>query len=271
VLAEPDGPSSLALCPGTTYQGTFTIARNVALWGLTSVLDGGGSGPVVTVEPGVVAEVRALTITNGSSERGGGISNAGTLEVAVCTVTSNQATGNAGVGGGLYNTGTLRLTGGRVSGNQASQDGGAIYNAGSVTLGGATIQEENRATRGGGIFNAPGAVTVLSHSQVFASHAGTDGGGIYNDGGTVTLERSSSVGGNQAMRFGGGIFTVGGASTLTLGTQCTVGGNDADPANPESGGGIYNSPSDPGTVQFVDTSRVAGNQPNNCTGVMCPS
>ena len=70
-----------------------------------TIIDGGGLDRVFDVLSGVNAELRSLTIRNGSvAGNGGGLRNAGTLTLSHCIVSGNTATQN-GSGGGIGSSG----------------------------------------------------------------------------------------------------------------------------------------------------------------------
>jgi hypothetical protein len=175
----PGGPATIELCPDTTYQGTFIISRDVTIVGAgaaSSILDGGGSGPVVTVANGVTAELQALRITGGAAVSGGGasIGTNATLTLREAEVTGNTAT----ISGGGFNVsnGTLVLAGAsRVVDNQSGGVGGGI-----------------RA------FNS--TITLLDTSAITGNQADPNnpnsGGGIFADGGTVSIGPQAVVSGN---------------------------------------------------------------------------
>jgi hypothetical protein len=205
-----------------TCVGTTTISKNLSVSGQTNpafgapTLDGGGSGPVVTVRATVA--INNLTIRNGDTvaapfpgDQGGGIFNDGTLTLTGVTVTANSAW----EGGGIFNwlNGTVTLIDTAVTGNHA--DGGE---AGGVLGKG-----------GGGIFNwANGTVTLIDSTVSGNTSAGGSGGGIYEDlEASVTLRGTSSITGNSA-DVGGGIFI----------TYAMVTCLDADSITGNLGGGI---------------------------------
>jgi hypothetical protein len=238
---------------------------------------------------------------NGAGGVGGAIANTGTLTLIESTVTKNGAVD--GEGGGLFNWGTLRLADSVVADNYAEDGGGGIANQGRLTMTDSTIannhasEVEGNSGTGGGIDNFKGVLTLTrcavagnladSAGGGIANWRGTMtltectitnnrtttiggwgglGGGIANDDGTVTL-KDTRIAGNRATTSGGGLSNTGASSRIALRGASLVTNNDADPTHPESGGGISNHL---GHVEFVDTSRVTGNRPNDCTGVTCP-
>ena len=87
-----------------TYTENLTISKSLTIIGsgaMTTVIDGGGHGTVVTISSTRVA-LSKLTIQHG----GGGILNAGTLTISYSTIRNN--TGFLfGFGAGIFNRGTL--------------------------------------------------------------------------------------------------------------------------------------------------------------------
>ncbi len=202
---------------------------------------------IFTVAAGVEATVSGLTISNGQSDSGGGISNAGTLTVIDSALDNNSAS-NAG---GIYNAGTLTVSGSTLDDNGARSsegNGGGIYNGGTMTLTGSALIGNliTGAGSGGGIYN-DGTLTVTDSSV--GSNGGGSGGGIANDR-TLTLTNSTLNFNNAAA--GGGIYN-GNAGTLTV-TGCTLDGNGVSGGTffqyAGFGGGIDNM----GTLTVIDST-----------------
>jgi Bacterial Ig-like domain (group 3)/MBG domain (YGX type)/Divergent InlB B-repeat domain len=79
----------------------------------------------------VGAVISGITITGGSADTGGGISNGGALTVIDCTISGNSASGDPNTGfsgGGIFNDvpGYLTIINSTISGNTG---GGGVYNA----------------------------------------------------------------------------------------------------------------------------------------------
>jgi hypothetical protein len=251
-LAAATSGDRIAIGPGS-YEGGFTIERDISLLGAGSgETTIAGGGPVVTVNAGVSATIRDVTITGGDA---GGILNVGTLTLRDSIVSGNTASTQ---GGGISNAGgTLTLRDSMVSGNTTQDDGGGIFNdAGTLTLKGSTVTGNTAHGDGGGIVSL-GSVAVLSlmDSTVSGNTAQTsDGGGITNLGASAVL-KNSTVSGNTAGGNGGGIANRGTGSVLAL-IGSTVTGNTAGGV----GGGISG-----GTVTLKN-STVSGNTPDDCAG-----
>ena len=145
-----------------------------------------GNGRVFTVSAGDV-KIRGATIANGlatGAEGGGGIFNAGDLDVENCTIRDNTATDpTSGVarGGGIANLGRLRVERSTMSGN-AAESGGAIYGAGDST-------SVNTCTLANNSAQDPGAGS---------------GGAVHVGKGSLSIV-FTTISGNAADGFGGGV------------------------------------------------------------------
>jgi hypothetical protein len=168
-----------------TLGSTLDIQQDLTLDGAGAGITVNGAGNrVFVIEPGVVADVNALTITGGgvpgSSLGGGGIWDQGSLTLSNSTVTGNSAA----VGGAIYTDigSTMTMSGDTVNNNTATTDGGGVVNAGELTIVNCTIAA-NVANQGGGIDNI--GVLKLANSTVASNTvtgSGADGGGIVNAG-----------------------------------------------------------------------------------------
>lgn len=243
--AVVDDSCDLINLTAPVYLENITITRSVTIQGqgyMTTTVDGGGNGRVVTIQPGSVVTLTNLTITNG------------------------VALPSEVYGGGIYNEGSyLILQNSRVSGNSALA-GAGIHNEGNLTVISTTISL-NVATfhQGGGIRNANGVVTIID-SQIVNNFADDTGGsGIWNGG--VMIITSSSISSNRTMLGeGAGVFNYStGIMTITHSiiksnlnyfgtwgggivnsgvlwlTQSTVSDNDVNNGAVGSGGGLFNS------------------------------
>jgi hypothetical protein len=124
---------------GSTTE-LITIARNVTIRGEgpdSTIVDGGGRGPVVTIGSGTVMII-GVTIQNGlfsppppSFSNGAGLVNSGTLTIQNSTVADNGALFGAGA---IYNAeGTVTIENSTVADNTGGSVG-AIATGPMVTL-----------------------------------------------------------------------------------------------------------------------------------------
>ena len=257
-----------------TLGSTLTLGHDVTIDGsaLTPQLSLSGGMvdyktgvQVFSINAGITAQLKSLTITRGynlTSQKGGGIYNAGSLTVTDSTLSDNNAAGSdyywvkgndsvstplSAFGGGIYNDGVLALTNSILSGNKSISHvqsyGGGIYNAGVLSVTGGTISGNTIGDEfcgigfGGGIYNANKMTvtgsTISANGFGCPGETNNSGGGIYNAG-TLTLTNSTLSGNSvEGLAYGGGIFNSG---TLQVAAS-TFNGNEVD----GGGGAISNT------------------------------
>jgi nitrous oxidase accessory protein NosD len=177
-----------------TCRGNFVIDKSLRVFGNTvatapTVLDGNGSGRVLTVLPQLDATVTvtlARLVVTGGGEGGIEVVEGTTVALNRSTVRGNTATNR--VGAGIQNGGDLTLNNTTVSGNRAALDGGGIYNFGDLTLNNSRLTRNTTGGGGGGLFNE--GTAVLNLSRVTGNTAADIGGGILS---VNTLELNSTV------------------------------------------------------------------------------
>ena len=133
----------------------------------------------------LAVNLRALTITGGNAEAGGGIYSASAaLALSACTVSGNGANGS---GGGIYSTGagSLELTSCIVSDNGANFGGGIYSYSAALSLVNCVVSANSADQRGGGIYLLYGS-PVLTGCTVAGNLAKWNGGGIYCFGESLT-------------------------------------------------------------------------------------
>jgi hypothetical protein len=227
-------------------------------------VSGGGSSEVFAIETNVSASITGLTISDGNATgNGGGLYNAGTLDLIDCTISGNIA---SGTGGGMFDSGSgnATLTDSTIDGNtsQGSYGGGGIYSNGTISLTGCTISGNDSSDRGGGIYLNYGT-TTLTNCTISGNTAAVFGGGVQVYAATVTLNDCTVT--DNSAEYGGGIFDF---DDLTL-TGCMVSGNTALMA----GGGLFTSSSGTATLNgslFSDNTAYysyAGNLYGNGGGL----
>ncbi len=244
----------------------------------TITISGNNVSRIFNIAAGTFVSIDNLIIINGKVEgSGGGILNAGTLNLTNSTVSDNTATytgttnGNAG-GGGIFNTGLLNLQTSTIKNNTAlysatadgSVGGGGISNSGTLTLTNSTVKNNTAqvinlgTASGGGILNS--GTTTLTNSTISNNNAlgkpTAYGGGISNNG-TLNIS-NSTIGVNTASAGfaanssptsdGGGIWNSA-SGILTIGNS-TIGFNKVS-GMVADGGGIFNTTG--GTVMIGNT------------------
>jgi hypothetical protein len=229
------GGGTIYVCPGT-YQkpsGSFLVSKSVTVIGA-----GEGGDPASNTILQGSGSARVVTIDSAT--------------VINATFQDLRITGGVvgGAGGGIYNGdgNVLSLVGCTITGNKAQGSSGF----------------------GGGISTSTGARLNLTDCTITDNSSENSGAGIRNFDGRVTITNSTIRGNTAIGSQGGGIATD--AGTVALDTTSRVTGNGARPADPDSGGGIFNSSEfkGGGTVNLASAANVTGNTPDNCGGEPVP-
>jgi hypothetical protein len=234
----------------TILIGAGTYPENVEVYkGLTlsgagpdlTIIDGNNTERVLWTEayPNATAPngiaLSGVTVQNGASIDGAGITNFGHLTLDNSRVISNTAVQRAG---GIWNQGTITVTNSLIAHNSAgSSTGGGLYQqfGGQTTLMNSVVADNRAGSQGGGIYIGTGnffmnGVTVANNR---AQSSGPGGGGIFLlTPQPVTIE-ASAIHSNQANDNGGGLST--GVTPVTI-INTTISGNTAVS---NSGGGLY--------------------------------
>ena len=225
---------------------TKTLTRDTTIdGGGLMTISGGDTVRVVDVVAGATVELRNLTITRGTADKGGGIRNGGTLTVSNSILAGN----NADHGGGIRNAGTLTITGSVIAQNTTNLSGAGISNTNAATAAvtDSTITANTATGSGGGIYNS-GTLSVTS-STVAGNTARLAGGGIRNEGALAV--NHSTIAGNAARLEGGGINNWCDCNEGTgVLANSTIAGNTAG----IDGGGILS-----GDPLMIVNSSITGN------------
>ncbi|WP_052090840.1 CSLREA domain-containing protein [Modestobacter caceresii] len=256
--------------------GTIELSKGTYLLTLRNG-DAAGEDDSATGDLDIRAEITIKgnggTVDAQGIDRGFDVLVGGWLSVRDLTVTGGVAagTGLPASGGGLRNAGTLEVQRSAITGNSAVRAGGGIEASdGSTTTVSWSRLSGNSTGDGpgnGGGLHLTGAGTVdVERSAVTGNTAASEGGGLWNSGlGTMTVDRSIVVGntasGAEATMGGGGLFQEAGESGTLVVTRSAIKDNVADGAS-GSGGGILN---DQGTL-LVDRSLISGNSATRAGG-----
>ena len=247
------GDRGLEVHSGSTFLFGVGVVNGVAPVDGDGVQRGGG----IRVDPdGKLAMLGGEVDRNsapGASGEGGGIHNAGLLELLPglgaaeggttgivdfggVVVDGNSAGGTGGMGGGVYTAQSAQtiVDASKLSGNQAPL-GGALFDLGAPSAGGSQIFRslltDNSAAAGGAVFEDTGGSITLHNTTIDASTADIAGGAVRTRGGTVLL-KSSTVTSNVAGKEGGGIAARDGAggepASVTLHDTIVAKNTDAD-------------------------------------------
>ncbi len=270
---------TLYIVDDTLTEGDISIDKDLVIIGSgslnTSVLqaaaDSGTAGyGVMYINSANTVKLVNLTIQHGVAAQGGGIENAGYLEMYHCIVQKNVSTDiSSSGGGGIDNEIRLTLFETDFIDNYSYGHGGAINmeDDGSLFAEGCSFMH-NIAEYGGGAIGMPYGDTLYLDGCVFDGNTAQggqggailDGGGnsdeiiyignsefrnnsAYNNGGAIHLYMDSTfmenciIEDNYAEDHGGGIYVYEG--TLVV-DSCTFQNNESL----NGGGGIYNSDGD---------------------------
>lgn len=230
---------TVSIANGTYLEGEeIPIGKSITLQGAgaaDTVISGNNSHRVfdITSTTAMVA-MEGLGVINGiaNSSNGGGIRNAGTLNINHSAFTGNSTVGlDGGFGGAIYNTGTLHVSHSTFTGNFTKRPGGAISSSGEFNVSRSTFSGNSSEGDGGAISVEFGGAGTITDTTVSGNSAGS-GGGIVISGRTSTLAVfNSTITGNTATQGGGGIDNSEGSASFV---HCTITGNTA-PAGTGSG------------------------------------
>jgi Ca2+-binding RTX toxin-like protein len=199
----------------------------------SSVIDANQIDRVFDVSAGVTLNFTDITIAGGNARDqrdGGGLRNAGTVNLTTTDFSNNTAGAN---GGGVYNDGTLVVTESSFIANTADFGGAIFSNSGTVVLIEATLANNTALTDGGGFYNDRQSDVGVSGSIVTGNVASQDGGGIYNNDSATATISDSTISNNVAGADGGGVYSEQ-AALATL-TNTNIAFNQAT-----NGGGVFN-------------------------------
>ncbi len=221
--AAGSGADTLYLTANITLGAALpNITSEITLEGNNFYVDGANAFRVFYVSSTGDFTVNETIIQNGHaiSDNGGGILNAGILEITNSTLSGNDADyGGGAILNGIY--GTLTVTNSTLSGNTAMFDGGAIDNNGIATITNSTLSG-NYAVFDAGAIDNNGTLTI-TNSTLSGNSANDEGGAIEND--EIATITDSTLSGNSAVDDGGAIDNDSG-STMTI-TNSTISGNSA--------------------------------------------
>ena len=219
-----------------TYLETLDFAgKDVRLIGVdgpgATLLDGDGSGPVVTFDGGETpaAYLEGFTVRGGNALQGGGLYIVGSSPTLYqLLVTENTATDG---GGGAYlsqSDSTVERVG--FLSNEAPQGAGVFVDDGAPTFERVTITSNVAGERDGGMRCEGGAVPVLDN-VVFEDNQATEKAGALGGDLCHAVIRHTLFVGNEAEQ--GGALRLKNNSTLTM-THVLLLGNSA-----ANGGALY--------------------------------
>jgi hypothetical protein len=253
-----------------------------------------GLGPVLDISGPVTVTIRNLTITNGSTEVGGGIDGFYSSGSPTINVIASKVTGNAAFDGGgldLFNA-SAAIDSSTFSGNTAKQsDGGGISSFGSdLQITNSRVVGNLAYGYGGGIdFGDPGGGEGLrpNASTAAAHHHGPGSAHIRQAKGVAAAASpqqqqgpgipfgltimNSTIDHNQAVHFGGGgieNYAFESDSPMTI-MNTTISNNNApgnDMDGDSGGGGIHQDSGFDTASATITGSKLYGNTALNSMG-----
>jgi hypothetical protein len=185
-----------------TYIENLILDVDLALVGeapMGTVIDGGGTGTVVSIAPGVTVSLQSFEIRGGGD---GGVFNEGDLTLEDCWIHGNGGP-QAAAFGGLDNRGAVLLDRVSVVQNEGNSAGG-VTNAGQAELRNSTVADNNGGG-GVGIENLPAGTLDLVYSTV----AGNGSVGVSVGVVGATTMRGTIVSGHSAVNCDGAVTTLG--------------------------------------------------------------
>lgn len=203
-------PHQVVALPPGRIVGTFTIDRPVTLRGAgaeETVLEGDGNGPVLSIEAtrGMV-QVEDLTITQGRSSSGGGVSidNGARVQLVGCLLSQNRCPSGRG-GAVAVDVGELFIKECTLAWNSAHL-GGALYVGGRARVEiVASIVADNLSLKGGGLAVEDGAEVDVWTCRFEQNTAEEEGHHLSAVGGVARTPHvllSNSVLGPSSSQFG---------------------------------------------------------------------
>ena len=194
------GPDFILLGPGTYTLtragagedlgsiGDLDIRDDVFIVGASAertIIDGGQIDRVFDVLAEVRAQIVGVTIRNGKvAGPGGGVRNAGNLELSRSIVSGNTATTAAGFGGGIWSNGSgsdLTVTQSTLAGNSADGGGGGLAVGNQAEVSNTTVSGNRANGFGGGLYAFANTAAVFDETTVTGNISGQKGGGIFGE------------------------------------------------------------------------------------------
>ncbi len=189
---------------------TLTLNKGLVLAGPATITQT-GSGCVFSIPSGKSVGFSKLTISGGKGSYGGGVANAGTLQMNGCTVRNSSSSGS---GGGVWNEGTLTMSDCTIENNDCMYAGGGVGNNHTLTMENCTVKGNTSKfmTHDGGGISTWGTATIKKCT--ITGNTADYGGGVQNRG-TMNMY-SSTVTGNTARKSGGGMYVYVGTKLFSV-------------------------------------------------------
>ena len=226
----------------------------------TDIISGNETYNALQITTSKKVVIKDLTITKGSTTKGGGIYYYGTGKLVVdnCIIKENAA---AQSGGAIYSSGTVEVHSTDITNNSAQALGDALFllNGTYTMFGGEVSANTTSADDSGTIFVQKNATFILDSGEIKNNTSRA----IYNHG-IVEIE-NGTISGHTTAKKGAGIYNNG-SVTINGGT---ISGNTSD----ENGGGIYvNIVTESATPSLtINGGTISGNSSASYGGGICNS
>jgi hypothetical protein len=241
--------------PITLTSGVIDITKNLSIEGPgASVLSvsGNSSSQIFAISSGENVTVSGLTLTEGSSSKGGALANnGGKVHLDLDVIESNVGTSS---GGAIANpSGSLSMSGCLVSDNHVESygSGGLYIGGGVVTIESSTFTANNCVYDGGAIAVRGGSLNLID-STLASNVAGAYGGGAYvYPSVSVTANLFDSTIADNTAGAGGGVLAV--SADVTSGN--TIVADNSATTGPDFYGSVS---TDLGSNLIGNTSHASG-------------
>ena len=206
-----DEPGTLTLCDGDWHTRIIVDADDVAIYGLNGQeharLFSDGSGPVITVNPGLSLTLDGLTLSGGVAEQGGGLS----ITPVVCEDDEKKKEDDKQKEATTTTQPSVSLNEMIITDNSAEQ-GGGIYGSSCVYLiVDDAVISNNSAELGGGIYigtNDEDDVNFYLDDTTVSANTADEGAGLWV-GSYYAQISDTTIADNVAALTGGGISLSG--------------------------------------------------------------
>lgn len=237
-IAAATDDDTVIVRPGTYRENIDFLGKAIVLKSEqgrdVTVIDGNDTASVVSFSSneGLDSVLLGFTLTNGNSDRGGGIQ----CKNASPTISDSTIIGNRSRwGGGIHVRGgdsRPLIAGNKFAENTATYYGGGIYSAESdLVIENCEIVRNETSSSGGGIYIDNYSHTVLSGCLIRRNHTSGNGAGLFVEGGSSTIITGNTIIENTAAGHGGGIYVYYSPDI----TNNLIAGNTSH----GNGGGIY--------------------------------
>ena len=162
-------------------------------------------GASLLISDSIVLHNQSFNSISDNPSGGGGIYNAGSLQLSNTDIFTNSSPG----GHGIFNEGNAIVTGGNLAFNSTVVGGGGtILNQGTLFMEGTHLYR-NYSYAGAGVDNTSTGIATLNNVSIYSNSVYLEGGGVFNFG-IITVTNSAIYANKTNSSRGGGIANKGG-------------------------------------------------------------